>query len=295
MGIGPRTVVDPVPLEPPSVGSLVGSALDPIAEGRDEQDGDWQNGFEYLPEACGEGRVADPCDYDSLTHDPVDTVVEVEPWVVEKGLDCSALSFGNSRDRLAERARRALVACESALIANEFWTGTQAQESAWPNRRLASPESDVLTAGATTPTDALACLEEGLRSLDGGRCGNRGMIHATANTVTHWTSLNLVRREGGLLLTTLGTIVIADAGYDGSGPDGQAAEDGSIWAYATDLVEVRRGPIDIVPSDLDHAVDRDLNTVEVAAKRIAAASWDGCSHFAVEIDLDVCDFAGPGS
>lgn len=272
---------------PPPLRLLTSGVLpEDQAEGTDESR--WELGFEFERESCGDAETFDPCAPGSFTPERNTAQIEYEPFGVRAGESCSA--FGFSQRDYEGRARRLLEACESKQIANEFWTGDLATERAWPNRFLADTDSDVVTDGPTAVIDVLACLEQGLAEC---ACGTRGMIHATPQLVTHWAALgnSVLRREGGLLLTIHDTIVVTDAGYDGSGPSGQAAG-ASQWAYATGLVTVRRSPIIITPGDISQALTRTVNTIEYTAQRLAAVTWDGCCHLAAQADLEVCLIGG---
>lgn len=250
----------------------------------------WQAGFDYDVEGCSGGHTRDPRDHSTKDIEAPATNPSWDPYLVWGGERCSTLGSA-ARDWQA-RARRLLAACEGAQIEEEFWTGAVAKAESFPNRYLASEDSDVLTDSdePTSLTDSLACLEQYLADCN---CGQRGMIHATRQIVTHWTGLNLVRREGNLLLTIHNSIVVPGSGYDGSGPLGQAAAEGSIWAYATGLVEVRRdSDIQVLGGPNSEGVDRATNTMEIRAERLAVASWDGCCHGAVEIAASLCGVGG---
>lgn len=277
--------------EPPRPGS--GSLLTTLGRaaiaGWDGDVPEREVGFTFNPENCGDSGVLDEdaCDSTppSKTISSNESIVEVQGFYAWAGDKCSPFELG--RDWQG-RARRQLAASLSYQVAFELWTGTVT-----PNRSLGHDlHSDVLTAGPTGPTDALALLEYAL-----GDCahGARGVIHATRHAATYWAENNLLRREGNQLLTFLDTIVIADAGYDGSGPYGQAAVDGSQWAYATGMPIVRLGPERVIPEDMAGALNRGANTVEWRAERKAAAGWDSCCHLAVEIDLEWPDILGAGS
>lgn len=282
---------------PPAAGPVAGSgALLPslgraVTEVQEERD----VGFNYVPEGCGSVLTGhhDPCRESDEKPIPDNlAVVEAWPFNLVAGDKCSSWEL-NERDWQG-RATRQLLASQSFQVARELWGGAQAQAMAddvptddVPNRWLASEAADTLTTpgDATSPTDALASLEYAL-----GQClhGGRGLIHATLHAVTYWWGEDLLRREGNQLLTALDTIVIADAGYDGSGPNGEEAQDGSQWAYGTGAVTARLGPVRTVPSSAETArqgLDRATNTVEVLAERAAAVGFEPCCHVAVEIDL----------
>lgn len=258
---------------PPRVGLL------PTLNGGETVNDDKQVGFTYNPENCGESGVGDPCDTDVSKDIPANQGnVEAAPFYIWAGDKCAPWELG--RDWQG-RARRQLRASESFQVAYELWTGDQAQGNGSTRYLTNEVSSDVVTDVATSPTDAIAKLEYALGSCGKGR---RGMLHITTHLATYLFELSVIRREGSLILTGLDTIVVADAGYDGSGPYAAAADD-SQWAYATGIVQVRLGPEHVVPTSMEEALNRSSNLVEYRAERQAAVAWDGCCHFAAEIDL----------
>lgn len=292
--MAPQLTPIPAPLAaPPAAGS--GALLPTLGRLVVDVGVDREVGFATNPENCGVSGTLPgvACNASGGKTIPAnEAVVEAWPFEVWAGDKCAPWELG--RDWQG-RARRQLAASLSYQVAAELWIGTQAQAMAdAPNRFLASVDSDVLTDGPTSATDALAVLEYSL-----GQCahGARGVIHATRHAATYWAQLGLLRREGAQLLTFLDTIVVADAGYDGSGPYSQVAEDGSQWAYATGTPIVRLGPERLVPDgdDLGAAMNRSSNLVEYRAERSAAISWDGCCHLAAELDLGWADIGGAGS
>lgn len=242
-------------------------------------------GFSWSPESCG---IATPADITGCGA-PTPLVVpdspdirEYEPIGLWAGEKCSPWDRG--RDWQG-RARRQLQSAQSYQLEREFWTGTLAQAQGYPNAYLASAGADTLSGGALAPLDALACLEEGIARAT---AGSRGMIHATPATVTHWANGGALRREGNQILTVLDTIVVPGSGYPGSSPAGVAAANGSVWAYGTEMVDVRLGDIFFVPEGTADSLERRGNTIEQYAWRAAAASWDGCAHVAVELNISAC-------
>lgn len=255
-----------------------------------EEDERWGLGFSFQPDPCGDGGISAACNPGAFTVDDRLPKVDFEPYVVYGGDHCS--TFGFTAENYADRARALLERSQSKQIAAELWTGDLAAAETWPNLSFAgtATDSDTVTDGPSSVITVLACLEQALAQCGGG---DQGMIHATRQLVTHWAALgpSVLRREGGLLLTVHDTIVVADAGYDGSGPGGVAAG-ASQWAYASGLVEVRLGAIQMTPDTLAEATDRAVNTIEYVAWRPAAAVFDGCCLFAAEADLAVCAIGG---
>lgn len=251
-------------------------------------------GFSWLPEACGVAAAMDisGCGAASGLDIPAGPGFrEFVPYGLWAGDQCSP--WDKTRE-YAARARRQLQAGQSFQLEREFWTGTLAKAATpdWPNDYLANADTTTILASsaALAPLEALAALEQGIATATHG---GRGMIHATPATVTHWANGGALRREGNLLLTVLDTIIVAGSGYTGSSPGAVAAANGAVWAYGTDLVDVRLGPVHTVPEDPTEAapgvpvaaLDRAVNTVGVYAWRAAAASWDGCAHVAVKLNI----------
>lgn len=277
--------ISPTPTAPPRLGLLAS-----VAPTTDAPTG-WLNGFVienpedcaptetdpgwWCPESEGEGSTAA-----GPTADPRADHVYYRPWYARVTDGCSALT---SPDDYAARARRKYVAAESRIIEAELWAGTVAQAAGFPNRYL-TDAATVDDFGEQPFAYALASLQEYLAATIDGR----GMIHATPRTATLWYAAQLIRREGNLLLDAFDNIVVAGQGYDGSGPGNVAPplSGDRHYAYATSTVVVlRESQVQVDPPSLAEATDRDVNRTEFTAGRIVAATWDGCAHAGVEVNL----------
>jgi len=300
MASGPATTLTPRPAAPPVVGLIV-SARDPFAQAaglidisdgsKVTPDGRWQNGFEYAVELAGTGYITSQCDPQSADRALDEQLASPawEPYVIGDGIKCS--TFGWQGREWAAQALRLLNANAEFLISHEFWHGAIAVRDNLPNRFLADVANvDILTeSGPTGLTHGLACLEQYLADMG----GQRGMIHASRQVITHWLTLNLIERRGNVMFDPFDNIIVPGAGYDGSTPDGADASDGDVWAYATGLVDVFRGPVDYTGLPDDPAwIGRATNDVEVRAEQAAVASWDGRVHGAVRLDVTMCDVGG---
>jgi hypothetical protein len=73
-------------------------------------------------------------------------------------------------------------------------------------------------------------------------------------------------------LTDYGFVVVAGAGYPGTGPTGQA---GPNWMYATSMVNYRLGPIEVNFGDTNAYMDRASNTLTYRALRVGATDFAG--------------------
>jgi hypothetical protein len=249
------------------------------------QEGDWVDGWRFRPEGCaiGDAVAAADCDLGwDAAPDPAASpaLVEGDPIAVRVAEQCSALGW--QAVDLAERARRALRAVESHQIARELWSGTIAAAESAPTFFLADDAADQLTTAAVAPELALGALEAGL-----GNCGvGRGMVHANVLTLAAWVAAGAVRREGGLWVTPMGHVVVADSGYPVAGA--------SQTAYATPMVQLLLGRVDVVPGSAEEALDTSNNTLRFYAWRMAGWLVDPCCHVAAEVDLAAPDFGGAG-
>lgn len=252
----------------------------------------WYEGYTFETSgAClSGGSQTTPCDGETTKEiedfESPTTHVPSFAWV---GGHCSTLG-GVPRDQIPALVRGALERNQGRIIERELWRGDNASGDAAANLYLAGGSSNFedLTPnpGDVSPgAYALAALQMYLASCsDGGR----GMIHATRSTVDIWANENLVRRDGNLLLDLFDNFIVAGAGYDGSDPDGNTDDSGeTAYAYATGIVDVRLGAIEILPSEegLIAALDRARNDQIWIAERVFGATWDGCCHAGIRVGL----------
>lgn len=285
-----RAPVTAPPARPPRYGLILAA---PAWEG----DGDARElagGWEFQPEGCGaSGRLPVECEGDTaaMTEGSRPAVVDGEPVWLYATDECTATGFAQ-RDWLG-RARRQLAATESYELAAELWVGRVGSS----NRGLArvAGDSDTLTAAAVSPTDALGLIECGLASY---LKGQQGMVHVTPQVLTHLVTNGTVERAGAVWTTAMGHIVVADAGYDGSGP-GAVAAGATQWAYGTPMIQVRLGPVMTAPESLDDArnfaqvMNRQVNDIVVWAGRLAGFRWASeCAHVAAEVAIPTCAIGG---
>jgi hypothetical protein len=167
-------------------------------------------------------------------------------------------------DDLPPRVTRILDAYTSKLLERELWTGEVAIIDNLPNRILADSDAIDLTPG-TLPSvqGGVALLTEALAASGAGDM----MIHSGKRT-------SIMMPDSWLNENTLemyGFVVVAGSGYPGSGPDGT----GSGWLYGTEVVNVRLGPIDVIPGEISQAVDATSNTITYYAQRFGAVDFAG--------------------
>jgi hypothetical protein len=264
---------------PPTTG-LVVSAHRPADDGVR-----WESGVGWVPERCGLNYQLVPLcsgsDPGAYTPDR-GAAAYVRPVGVRFASECSTL--GGELD--SERLRRMAEATTPFVVARELWDGALSQTDPFTvggvsltNRRLAQTAGiTVVGSGGSETLTALGRLEQA--ALEATR-GQRIALHIPVRMAAKLGDFG--RRVGNDYLTKLDNVVIADAGYPGTGPAGQAVA-ATAWAYATPWPVVRLSPLAVVDAPTQ-AVDRARNTVTVWAERVFAATFDPCAHFATEITL----------
>ncbi len=245
----------------------------------------WERGLTYAPETLGGYNALAACSAETVEH-PLDDppgVIDYEPWLLQVEHPCRSMT-GYDGPAIDAELRRALDATESYAIARELWLGevTRAVETAGDRDRRNLSLTDgpeVLNAGdPLSPRRALGLLQQALGdSLRGGRA----IIH-TAREVE--PELRDLTREGNLLTTRLGNLVVADAGYPGTPPDGEVAAPGVGWLYGTGMVVVRRGAVRVDGPEAE-VIDTQTNTPLRRIDRPVAATFDKTAHYAVAVTL----------
>lgn len=260
----------------PSMVNLLASAQQPGEAGDD-----WMDGLVWLSDSCPDWQGFTPCaELDEPPLAGTVGLVYVMPVGYRTGFDCSTMSGTFP----VERARQQADSIASFVAARELWTGTLSKLEPYDlpnggaadqvNPHLASADADVITAIAD-PMEAMAMLEAVTAETTRG-----GPVYIHGNTaLIGRVGMNL-DRVGNELRTKTGAIVIPDAGYPGTGPDGDPENTG--WLYATGPVVVRLGAItsDIAPAS---TTDRPTNRRRVLAERMFGVAFDPCSLHAIQV------------
>lgn len=245
----------------------------------EEVDERWVNGFRYIPEGCGVAQLYNLCSSDDIDDHDRGVPITGSPYGVIATDKCSA--FGFLTADYAPRAERLLRAVESYYVANELWRDTLGL-----NPHLADP-ADTIVAGSASPEvlrNAIGTIEEAFYAHSpAARC----MIHMTPgfmDALQHSSGGAALHRGGSNYYTQMDSVVAVDKGYPGTGPAGQAKTFSSEWIYATPVVQIRLGPIMVMPGSLAEAMDRSDNTVRYYAERAVSVSWDyNCPTIALNV------------
>ncbi|MDQ5840618.1 MAG: hypothetical protein M3537_05635 [Chloroflexota bacterium] len=253
----------------------------------DEPQERWEQGIAYRPrqyisEGAFNPRNCSPQDL-ALTSPP--DVVEWDAYGIWGGELCQ-VARPEALGELRQGVVNMLEVQASDKIEYILWSNDAGGDMFPPNVGLASPLADsgatVVGGGSLGVVPAWSALIKALKVCLGGA---RGMIHVPV-WATPWLDFyGLLTRVGNQLFTkSADHIVIAGAGYSGTGPGNVAPDAGFAWFYATTPVQVRLGPIQS-SGDWDQ-FNRATNAIEVRAWAPALASWDRECHLAVEVCLE---------
>lgn len=253
---------------------------------------DWERGLTYAPESPGGYRAFAACTdaaYEDAGTGPT-PVVEYRPWDLQVIHPCHS-TFGLDAVQRDEELGRAMDAVESYAIARELWQGDLTREALDAGDVDAANLSLVGTTGedavgptvlggggAVSPKLAVALIEE---AVGNALRGQQAYLHAPRLLQPFLPDLT---REGNLLTTRVGNLVVSDAGYPNTAPGGAAAAAGVAWLYGTGQVVVRRSPVERLGIG-EGALDTATNTLDLRSTRVVAATFDRAAHYAVPVDL----------
>jgi hypothetical protein len=208
--------ITPVPAEPPTTG-LVASARTPSDNAR------WQNGIAWRSERCPNAAGFDPCasTFESPAGSGGDDLNYYRP-VAFRVIDvCSTRNRAYDPQRVVRQA----TAVTSWMVARELEQATISRANPYVspdsegdplavNAYLAQAiGSQIVSGGPFTPLAGLGALEEAARD---GQLGMDPFIHVAPKLIPLFE--NALERNGSILRTKTGAIVVADAGYTATGP-----------------------------------------------------------------------------
>ena len=260
-----------------------------VVEYDNGDDPHWLKEMQVETEACYfDTDIYDVCDPSNtaaiVTADTGDRAHQVNPFAITAVDKCSTTGFvGHNRE---SRVLRQLDLITQKAVEKEFWGGELATAAANSNRFLAQTGSTSVGT-ALSARRALAALEDALASCGAGA---RGMIHAPRQVASlleqhiEYETVGTGELAQQRLVTKLGTVLVAGVGYTGTAPNNQAPASNRMWMYATGPVSVFLGPSAVV-GEVSAWIDEGINDLTLQAERGAAVVWDGCCHFAVEVDV----------
>lgn len=280
--VGPR-IDGPPPIAP--LYGLLQAAAAPAGGVRIVPDADgegverWGNGVVVSPYPTGLGDVFDACapastfEAKAIGDEDVPNP-EFAAICAYLPVTCQARGIWN-HDEFKARAVEVFSAVESALVSREFMHGYRL-----PSQPFLADGEGVFPNGDTVTSvrNGIALLEEAIAET-----GRAGVIHTSPSIVSALGGIGQAfNTEGGVIRTTVGTLIVPDAGYvGGSQPTGHPAGE---WIYATGPLDVRRSAVIVNPETPSQAVDRATNETTYRVERYYLIDWDTVLQAAVLVD-----------
>ena len=233
-------------------------------------------GFQVPAEDCGLVRAYDAnCDtHPAKTFDEGLTYMEAVPYWVYATRQCGTV--GTTPEAMEASVRRRLVSGEQRAVEAQFWGGTA----------VASDPNLIGAVGVTTVVPGVAGAGAAIAALEDAfydTYGYVGTIHVAMRAYAAMRYANIVDRQGGQLVTPMGSVWSFGAGYGIAGPGGAAPAAGSVWAFMTAPVLIRRSSV-MVPS-VRSTMDRTFNQYLALAERVYTHSWLCPDVYAVQVPL----------
>lgn len=233
-------------------------------------------GFQFPAEDCGLVRAYDA---NCVTH-PVKvfdeglTYMEATPYWVYATRKCGTV--GTSAQEIAASVRRRLAANEQRAVEAQLWGGGAVASD--PNLIGTPGVVTVVPSGAGAGA-AVAALEDAFYD----DYGYTGTIHVSMRAYAALTYAQVTETQGARLITPMGSSLVFGAGYGIAGPGGVAPAAGSVWAFMTPPVTVRRSAV--IQPDVTATMDRVQNQWLALAERVYAHTWACPVVYAVQVPV----------
>lgn len=253
---------------------------------RDGEPG-WERGLTYLPETTGGYRAVSGCYGPDQDHTlALPPKVTYQPWELEVIDPCENV-FQYNPQEVTDRITRAAAAVESFAIANELMTGELAQADSSGNTYLT--DEDALTVLTETPVSPLAAIGLLEQAVGDELHGQQAFLHVPRVARPYlWTggTVQIGQPNTGVMFyTSIGSVIVSDAGYSNIGPGGATPSAGEAWMYATGPVVVRRSGLFFDATANPQVISTKDNTLYRKANKVVAAHFDSRALFAVPVTL----------
>jgi hypothetical protein len=274
--------ISPKPSRVRSHGLL--SSIEPVQL----SDPHWQAGLEWESDCSVEaGSTLAPCP-EALGQKSTDgglIFCTAEPFTVYGSYKCSTGGRPASESLIIAQAR--LNRNKERAVEKIFWTGITPVGTVSPSLQSGNLSCEIVPVditpeeGPLDPTGAIAALESSI-----AECipGGIGVIHVNFGFLPYLAKNYLLYEKNNRFYTPSGQLIIAGAGYPGSGPENIPALAGETWIFATGSVAVYQSDVFLTPSNVDQAVDRSLNNVTFFAEQTYSVIWE-CCIFAIRAQL----------
>lgn len=192
-----------------------------------------------------------------------------DPFEVYAGASCDLV--GTSETELRQRAIDTLQAGEQQYVERHLWSDL--------SPAIMTADTDTVVGTAASLALAMGELESWLYTT----YASAGVIHLPRRLGVLADSLDVVRADGNVLRTKLGTpVVFGD--YPNTGPAGTAPAAGSVWIAATGDVLVRRSSLDVLTDNAQSWYDPTTNNATAIVVRDYLVTFDEVAGAAL-VDL----------
>lgn len=243
------------------------------------------SGFQFPAVDCGDATLYDaqcaPGDAIPKVFEEGQAYMEAVPYWIYSTRQCGIV--GRTEAELSASVRSRFLGGEQTQVEAALWGGT-------------APAVDpalTTAAGVTTVTPAAAGADAAIAALEESfyaEYGYVGTIHVNTSAYGSARYARLVEvadsatPSPGTLVTPLGSRWSFGAGYGITGPAGIAPAAGSVWAFMTPPVWIRRSGI-IAQDDMRSALNRTSNQYMGLAERVYGHTWTCPIIHAVQIPL----------
>jgi hypothetical protein len=199
-----------------------------------------------------------------------------DPYWLVAAMNCGTV--GHTPEEIATAIRRAFANGEQTAVESVIWNGDGATQLPY----LTDPAMPVtvVTPAAPGAGAAISALENAFY----GEYGYAGTIHISQQAYGALAYADLLYPSAGVLTTQLRSRWSLGAGYDVTGPAGVAPTAGSVWAFMTAQVIIKRTPTVNVP-DIRQTINRTTNQYNAVAERVYAHAFACDIVMAVEVPI----------
>lgn len=260
------------------------SAVEPVYL----EDPHWQAGLEWETDCSVDASSTLPPCPEDVAEKAVDgglIFCTAEPFTVLGSYKCS--TGGRSAIEALNIATNRLNKNKEKSIERIFWTGISAVGNVNPSLQAGNSSCGIVPIdltpelGPLSPIDGIATLESAMvECIPGGV----GVIHLNFGVLAYIAAAHLLRERDGKFYTHTGQLIVAGAGYPGSGPGNIPAAPGETWLFATGPLAVFASDVFFTPPKIDQAIERLKNDITFFAEQTFSVIWD-CCVYAVKIEI----------
>lgn len=207
---------------------------------------------------------------------PADTIstAEASPFAVYAADSCV---LGRDEAEARQQLRQRFLAGEQAAVERTVFDGQMGNTPYLRNAEV------INTTAADKPSliEAIGLIEQWLAENYGGV----GVVHAPRTMAPTLKSQTVMDIKGGQASTVAGSAWVFGTGYPGTAPESvTAADEGTLWLYATPPVNVRRSQV-IEPAGWESgAFDKATNSGLLLEERQYVVDWP-CFTIALETSV----------